>query len=133
MNMEIRLFQDKDREIWDSYIIDHPRGTIFHLTGWKRVISRAYPDSDPHYLYVERNGRIAGVLPLFASGGGPFTRALVSVPVGVSGGILADDEASARLLREGARAIADREKLLYVEYKSERRRFDDMGFCESHR
>jgi FemAB-related protein (PEP-CTERM system-associated) len=110
---------------WDVYVESHPRGTFFHLTGWRRVIERAY-GAHAHYLYTDREGRISGVLPLFESGGRPFTRALVSVPVGVSGGVLADDDESARLLRDGARALAEREGAAYVEHKSEKAVFPDL-------
>src|SRR5688572_6691460 len=99
---------------WDEYVHRHPEGTFFHQLGWRRVLERAY-DSEPYYLFTEREGRITGVLPMFVSGGRPFNRALVSVPVGVYGGALADDDDSAQLLEEGARAIADRERLSYVE------------------
>lgn len=110
---------------WDAYVHGHPDGTFFHQLGWRRVIERTY-GRQAHYLYVERAGRMTGLLPLFESGGPPFTRALVSVPVGVSGGVLADDDESAALLRAGAREIAARERLAYVEYKSETKRFDDL-------
>ena len=110
---------------WDAYVRAHPEGTFHHLLGWRRVIERAF-SAEPHYLYAARDQKIAGVLPLFASGGRPFTRALVSVPVGVSGGVIADDDEAAKLLQGGARAIAEREEFPYVEYKSERARFSDL-------
>src|SRR5687768_14460318 len=83
---------------WDNYVLAHPHGTFHHLLGWRRVIERAF-DHRPHYLYTERNGKLTGVFPLFVSGAAPFTRALVSTPVGVSGGVLADDDESALLLK----------------------------------
>lgn len=111
---------------WDAYVRAHAAGSFFHLSAWRRVIERAYPGHEAHYLYTERDGRLTGVLPLFAAGGRPFTRALVSVPVGVHGGVLADDTEAALLLREGATAIAEKERLPYVEYKTEKRVFDDL-------
>src|SRR5262252_4162339 len=39
---------------------------------------------------------------------------------------LYDEDESARLLKDGARALAEREKLEYVELKSEKRRFPDL-------
>ncbi|MCK6547880.1 FemAB family PEP-CTERM system-associated protein [Myxococcota bacterium] len=104
---------------WDAYVLAHPDGSVHHRLGWRRVIERAF-GHEAHYLYAEREGVITGVLPMFAVGGPPFARALVSVPVGVTGGVLADDAPTARLLAAGARAIAERERLAYVEYKSER-------------
>ncbi len=110
---------------WDAYVLAHPRGTFYHQIGWRRVIERAY-GHPAFYLYTTRGEALTGVLPLFASGRKPFTTALVSVPVGVAGGVIASDEESARILREGARAVAEREKIPYVEYKSEKRVFDDL-------
>ncbi len=107
---------------WDRYVEGHDQGSFFHLHGWKRVIERAF-SLEPHYLYAERAGALVGVVPLFASGGRPFSRALVSVPVGVSGGVLADDEQVAAFLLGGARAVAERKRLSYVELKSEKRCF----------
>lgn len=121
----LRALDSNRDEHWDAFVTGQPDGTFFHLLGWRRVIERAI-GAEPHYLFVERGSEITGVLPLFVSGAKPFARALVSVPIGVSGGVIAKDDESARLLREGARAIAEREKLEYVEYKSEKARFPDM-------
>src|SRR5688572_17884749 len=118
---------DNNRDArWDAYVRRHPQGTFHHLLGWRRVIERAFPTHEPRYLYVERGGELAGVFPAFAVGGVPFSRALVSVPVGVSGGVIADDDEVAQLLRDGARAIAERDRLEYVEHKSEKARFADL-------
>src|SRR2546430_2472293 len=94
----LRSLSDARDPRWDDYVRRHADGTLHHLLGWKRVIERAYPH-EPDYLYTERNGALTGVLPLFSVTGRLFARALVSVPVGVSGGILASDEESALLLR----------------------------------
>jgi len=114
-----------DADRWDAYVLGHERATFFHQTSWRRVLERAFPHR-AHYLYTMRDGAVSGVLPLFASGEKPFSRALSSVPVGVAGGVLASDDESARILRAGARAIAEREKIGYIEYKSEKRVFDDL-------
>jgi FemAB-related protein (PEP-CTERM system-associated) len=121
----LRSLDDVNDARWDAYVSAHAEGSFHHLLGWRRVIQRAYPH-EPYYLYTERAGKLTGVLPLFAVRGRLFARALVSVPVGVSGGVLADDDESADLLLQGAREIAEREKLGYVEYKSEKKRFADL-------
>lgn len=124
--LALRELDQKRDARWDDYVLAHEHGSFHHLLGWRRVIERAFGHR-AHYLYVERGGKLSGVLPLFAAGKKPFTRALVSVPLGVSGGVLASDEESALLLKDGARAIAEREKLAYVEYKSEKKRFADLS------
>lgn len=125
----LRVLDDAHDLRWDRYVEAHADGTFFHLLGWRRVIERAI-DAEPQYLWVERGGAFAGVLPALIVGRPPFPRALVSIPVGVSGGIIADDAAAARVLRDGARAVAEREGLAYVEYKSEKRVFDDLSTKE---
>lgn len=122
----LRSLDDPRDPRWDAYVRAHARGSFFHLLGWRRVIERAFPHR-PHYLYVERDDRVVGLLPLFEVGGAPFTRALVSVPVGVGGGVLADEDESARMLKDGARVIAERERLAYVEYKSEHALFPELS------
>lgn len=121
----LRELSDPHDARWDAYVKAHPDGSFHHLLGWRRVIERAFKHQ-PHYLYTERDGQMTGVFPSFTVGGAPFTRALVSTPVGVSGGVIADDDESRNLLREGARAIAEREKLAYVEHKSEKKQFPDL-------
>lgn len=122
--MALRSLEAPDPR-WDAFVKAHPAGSLFHLWAWRRIIERAF-GHQPHYLYAEREGRITGVLPLFAAGGWPFTRALVSVPLGVHGGVLAEDAEAAALLREGARAVATRHGAAYVEYKSERAVFPEL-------
>ena len=119
-----RLERTRDPR-WDAYVQAHPEGSFFHLLGWRRVIQRGFGHR-PHYLFAEREGEICGVLPLFISGKRPFPSALVSVPLGVTGGILASDADAIAVLRQGARELAEQEQLAYVEYKSEKRLFDDL-------
>ena len=117
---------ERDDPRWDAYVQGHDGASPYHLLAWRRVVRRALGSTD-RYLYAERAGRIVGVLPLFQRGAVPFSRALVSVPIGVAGGVLADDDDARTLLREAARALAEREKLAYVEYKSERAQFPSLA------
>jgi FemAB-related protein (PEP-CTERM system-associated) len=119
------LDDDVEDPRWNRYVESHPDGTFYHLVEWRRVLRRTY-GRPSHLLYVERGGAIVGVLPAYESGGKPFTRALVSVPVGVGGGVLADDDTIARMLLDGAHAVAEREGLAYVELKSETQRFEHL-------
>lgn len=119
------LADDVEDPRWNAYVEAHPDGTFYHLLEWRRVLRRTYRRAS-HLLFVERGDRIVGLVPLYESGGPPFTKALVSVPVGVGGGVLADDDEIALLLLAGARGIAERERLSYVELKSEKKRFDDL-------
>ncbi|GKT10546.1 hypothetical protein [Desulforhabdus sp. TSK] len=40
--MQIKLLQENDRRLWDAYVHEHPKGGLYHLSGWKNVIEEAY-------------------------------------------------------------------------------------------
>jgi hypothetical protein len=59
----VRPFQSDDAQSWDDFVHACAAGTFFHLSGWKRVIERAF-GHQTHYLVAERGGAVTGVLPL---------------------------------------------------------------------
>ncbi len=101
---------------WDAYVAAHPEGTIFHLSAWKHAVERTFGHR-PVYLCAERDGAWVGVLPLFKVST-LKGRALVSVPYGVYGGILADDEAAERALLAAAEAEAAKCDAKYIELRA---------------
>ena len=100
----VRTYSDDMRAAWDAYVDAHAGGTIFHRTQWKQAVERTFGHRAT-FLWAERDGNLAGVLPLFAVAT-LKGRALVSVPYGVYGGILADDPDAEAQLLEAARALA---------------------------
>lgn len=103
---------------WDDYVRRHPAGTFCHLSGWGRVVERTFHHR-PVHLYVEREGRIAGVLPLFHVSSRLFGSMLVSSPNAVYGGALADDEPARRLLLEEAKKLAVELQVNYLELRDQ--------------
>jgi len=103
-------------EAWDRYVRSAPRGTFFHLIGWKRVIERSFGHR-PLYLYAEENGIIKGVLPLFYVKSLLFGRSIISVPFGVYGGIIADDQEVEASILEGATELARELRVGYLELR----------------
>jgi FemAB-related protein (PEP-CTERM system-associated) len=101
---------------WDAYVAAHPHGSLFHTGAWRRAVETTFGHR-PSYLWAERHGACVGVLPLFVvktlKG-----RALVSVPYGVYGGILANDAAVERALLDAAIRLADAHDVTYVELRS---------------
>lgn len=113
---EVRPYRDDQRQAWDAYVDAHPQGSLFHGSRWMHAVERTF-GHQPLYLWVERQGRCAGVLPLFLvttlKG-----RALVSVPYAVYGGIVADDEEAQQALLGAARVAAATHRAKYVELRS---------------
>lgn len=119
---------------WDGYVIEHPKATLYHLSSWKNVISRAYA-LDCYYVMASRtsgtnihcitlplSAQLAnevmeakqsaslaptpvGILPLVHLKHFLFGNSLISIPFFDMGGILADDETIERALLSEALRI----------------------------
>jgi FemAB-related protein (PEP-CTERM system-associated) len=90
----------------DRFVEAHPRGTFFHLAGWVRAVERHF-GHDPMDLVAERDGRIAGVLPLMRCRTPWGGRHLISTPYAVYGGALGADRAIEQRLVRSAQDLAD--------------------------
>jgi FemAB-related protein (PEP-CTERM system-associated) len=100
----------------DAYVRAHPRGTFFHLSGWRRVVERVY-GHDPLDLHAWRGEQLAGVLPLMLCRGPLGRGRLISVPYGTYGGPLGDDAAVEHLLVEHAQRLAEELAVGYLELR----------------
>jgi FemAB-related protein (PEP-CTERM system-associated) len=90
----------------DAYVRAHPASTPFHRVAWIAAVEEATGNA-AHMLVARRtDGSIAGLLPLVHMRSRLFGSALVSSAFAVDGGILADDDAVARLLADAAQAWA---------------------------
>lgn len=116
--MEIRTVTPPAHEEWDAYVRQQPEGSIFHESGWTRSVMEAYPRHTPLLLEARREGRIAGVLPLFHVKSLLFGSRMVSPAFGTYGGILADDTDVAQALATAARDAAIERGVKYVELRS---------------
>jgi serine/alanine adding enzyme len=84
----------------DRYVQGTPAATGYHLTGWLRVIERAF-GHETRALAAVSGGEIVGVLPLVFFNSRLFGRFTVSMPFLNYGGVVADTA-------EAARALVDR-------------------------
>jgi FemAB-related protein (PEP-CTERM system-associated) len=101
MPLRVRPFTDAAAAAWDGFVATHPAGTFFHRAAWAGVIEAAFRHR-PHYLMAERDGAIAGVLPLVHMRTRLFGNTLASLPFCVYGGILAADAESFAALAAAA-------------------------------
>ncbi len=101
---------------WDAFVTAMPEGTFFHLSGWRRVIARAFGHST-HYVLTERDGAITGVLPLALVSSPLFGRTLISSPFCVYGGPVAADAESAAALTAHAETLLGRTGAAAVEFR----------------
>ncbi len=124
--VQVRPYQDAMQSAWDNYVRQHPAGTLFHLTGWKRVIEKSF-GFQPRYLAVEDETGIRGILPLFLVSNRVQGRTLLSTPFAVYGGICANDDVAFSALQEAACQMARDENVEYLELR-ERQDYGDPAF-----
>jgi FemAB-related protein (PEP-CTERM system-associated) len=117
VTLHCREFSEADTVAWDAFVSAHPQGTFFHLSGWRTVLQRAF-GLRTHFLLAERDGAIAGVLPLARVKSLLFGHTLASLPFCVYGGILADDEAAEKLLRDEACRLAEASRVDALEMRN---------------
>ena len=99
----VRAARAADDEARDRFVRAHPRGTIFHLAGWRRAVERAFAHEGLD-LVAFRGDELVGVLPLMRCERPLFGAHLVSMPYAVYGGPLgAERQSELALVAEAAR------------------------------
>jgi len=105
--MKIETIQT-DLTNWDTYVENHPQGTIYHKSGWKNIIESHF-GKKTHYLLARDDQAVRGVLPLVEFSSPLFGSFIISVPYVNYGGLLfSNDQAREALLKEADRIRDDR-------------------------
>lgn len=125
----IKTLSDSETELWDNYVEASPEATFFHLSGWKEVIEKAFGHRG-YFFYVERDGKICGVLPLIHIKSRLFGNALVSAAFCVYGGIVADDEQACAQLDQSACDLAMQLGVDYLEMRNRLQKTPDRPYKE---
>ena len=106
MAMEVKTYSPAYRDQWNDFVALSPTGTFFHTISWKTVLEKAFAYT-PWYFFVECQGSIQGVLPLFLVKKPLRGHVLISIPFGVYGGICADSSEAVTYLQKKAESLAD--------------------------
>lgn len=112
----IDVVETESEGSWGPWAAQHSDASIFHSVEWKNVIGRVLPHRH-RYLVAKRAGAIVGILPLVVVSSMLFGTSLISVPFGVYGGVVGDDDESRRALLDRARRIAADCGAKYVELR----------------
>ncbi len=119
------------KSAWDRYINDHAEGTLFHGSAWHDAVSRAFPHT-PYYLVAHRGSNTVGALPMFLVRSRLAGRMLVSVPYGVGGGVIANDDRAATALVTRAKEIADEQRCTLLDLRSARAVMPDQPVIDQY-
>ena len=137
--MKIVHLKDTDFKYWDDYVRRHPQSTVYHLSGWKRVIEKTYGHNTYYVMAIKDNSKyetrnskpernfqhsalnsklnLVGILPLSHLKHFLFSNSLISIPFFDLGGILADDEETEKALLKEAIKIGHDLKVKDIELR----------------
>ena len=115
-------------ELWDAFVMSHPRGTPFHLMAWQRLIQRTF-GHEPRHIIAKKSGCdvVVGVMPLFLVRSLIFGRILTSTPQAAYGGILASSQNVALAILQSAREMAQKLGVQFLELRNFGNEVDDEG------
>lgn len=114
-NTRVILYNDSLREQWDGYVYNSPYSSVYHLSGWKKVLEMTFGQRT-FYLAAYDNNQIKGVLPLVLQKSKIFGTFLTSLPFFSYAGICAESEPERKLLLEAAIKLAQEEKAGHIEF-----------------
>lgn len=117
MSVRIRMLEVDDYYGWDRFVMETEGATVFHLTRWMDLI-RVNFNHKPCYLYMERDGDVAGILPLVQVRSPFLGSILVSCPYAVYGGIVVRQGEETDRLLEAAQKLAKGAGARYVEFRN---------------
>ncbi|BBO67290.1 hypothetical protein DSCA_12200 [Desulfosarcina alkanivorans] len=88
--LKIRLAKLSDQKYWDEYVLNHSKGSPYHLFAWKKAVESSYKHPT-FYLMAIKDRKIVGVLPFVNIRILPFINNMVSLPFCDIGCCLADN------------------------------------------
>jgi FemAB-related protein (PEP-CTERM system-associated) len=121
-----------DRSAWDAYVASRPDATGYHEWVWREVFARAFGHNATYLMARDAGGTVRGVLPLVEVKSFLFGKTLTSLPFVNYGGVLADDDVTARALVDAAAGQARARGSKHVELRHFARRFPDLP-CKHHK
>lgn len=127
----VGLATESDGPAWDRFVAGHPHATGYHLWGWRQVVTNAF-GHELVYLVARQDSRIVGVLPIVHINSRLFGQSMTSMPFLNYGGVVADSDAVAAALLDGAADEASRRRCRTVELRHVARRFPHLS-CKQHK
>jgi FemAB-related protein (PEP-CTERM system-associated) len=116
MSIHVEQFNENS-EAWDSYVLSHPDGSVYHLWFFKMVVEKTYRHKSHYLVAKDESGTITGVLPLFYIPSFFLGKSLVSIPFCDYGGIVASDLESEKALLAKVIELKERLKADYFELR----------------
>jgi len=115
---------------WDDYVQTHAEGSLYHLSSWQKIIKNQFGHKSFYFYAENTEGQITGVLPVVQLKSKLFGNYMVSVPYFNYGGVIADDNQTAKELMLKAAEFAEKQSVSHVEYRDTQQYDGDWGLRE---
>src|SRR5262249_31994599 len=115
----VRVLRDEEDAQWDTFVLNSPRATFFHLSGWRRLIEGTF-GFPTYYLLAEHGSSVAGVLPLTHVKSRLFGNRLVSNAFAMYGGPITANEVVRIALEAEAKRLMEKLGVPVLEFRSVR-------------
>lgn len=122
-DIEICQLTDSDAGLWNQYVNLSSESTFFHLEQWRTIFDQVLGHRS-YYLMAKSKQKVVGIFPLVQVKSKLFGNALISVPFGVYGGAIADNESVYMALHQQAIKFAEELGVDYVEVREQQQSKD---------
>jgi len=79
--MRAQFIEKEQEQAWDQMVENHPFGSVYQTSPFKKVIAQTFPQAKPYYLaLVDQRGNIRAGIPLFLVKSWLTGTRLVSLP-----------------------------------------------------
>jgi CelD/BcsL family acetyltransferase involved in cellulose biosynthesis len=105
---------------WDAFVQNHPFGWVCHLSGWKQVLEKSFPQMKGHYFVLldDTNTRIKAGIPVFAVNSWLTGKRLVSIPFATFCDPLISNNDEMSILLGAAKDLAEKIGAAYIEVRT---------------
>ena len=115
-DIRVNILKQEEEDLWDQYVHNSSATSLYHLSGWKRVVEKTFNHAT-YYVYASCDNRIVGILPLVFLKSFLFGKFLISLPFFNYGGIIAENHKIRKLLLAEAITIARRVSARHIELR----------------
>ncbi len=99
---------------WESFVVEHPNGSIYHHPAWLEALEREYGQKGVYFVCEDAAGHVLAILPMLYTRGLPFNlgkpltgRRLSSLPrTPIAGPLSIDSRATVAVLQEAVQRVS---------------------------
>ncbi len=114
--MDIRVINQENKSLWDSYVQAHPDHSPYHMFAWLQAVHQAYKHPVKH-LVATLEDHIVGILPVTLFSVPLMGSSICSLPYCDIGGCLADSEEIKLVLETKALELKSSTGAKKIEYR----------------